>query len=297
MNSTRKGLGKGLDALLGSQAALSEPTDAPESTGDEGAGQRIREMPVEWLQRGQYQPRKDMNPEALEELAASIREQGIMQPIVVRALGHERYEIVAGERRWRAAQMAQLDSIPVIIKDLSDRQTLALALIENIQREDLNAIEEARALVRLQEEFDYSQQEVAQAVGKSRSAVANLMRLTTLQPEVAVLLERGDLEMGHGRALLGLAGIQQIETARIVAGKGLSVRETEALVRRTLKHKQNEQVETPLAADADVSALEDRVSNVLGAAVKINHRTNGKGKLTISYNSLEELEGILEHIN
>ncbi|MCG8614096.1 MAG: ParB/RepB/Spo0J family partition protein [Pseudomonadales bacterium] len=297
MNSTRKGLGKGLDALLGSQAALSEPTDVPESAGEEGAGQRIREMPVEWLQRGQYQPRKDMNPEALEELAASIREQGIMQPIVVRALGHERYEIVAGERRWRAAQMAQLDSIPVIIKDLSDRQTLALALIENIQREDLNAIEEARALVRLQEEFDYSQQEVAQAVGKSRSAVANLMRLTTLQPEVAVLLERGDLEMGHGRALLGLAGIQQVETARIVAGKGLSVRETEALVRRTLKHKQNEQVETPLAADADVSALEDRVSNVLGAAVKINHRTNGKGKLTISYNSLEELEGILEHIN
>ena len=294
MSAKRRGLGRGLDALLGaSEAAMG--VDQIKSGDIPAKEDGLRDLPVQWLVRGAYQPRQDMNQEALEELADSIREQGIMSPILVRALGEERFEIVAGERRWRAAQLAGLSTVPVIIKHLSDQDTLALALIENIQREDLNAMEEAKALVRLQEEFNYSQEQVAKAVGKSRSAVANLMRLSALQKDVATMLERGDIEMGHGRALLGLSGRQQIETARVVAGKGLSVRDTEALVRRTLKHQQSP--EAPASSDPDISRLEQQVSMLLGAGVKITHRGSGKGKMTINYNSVEELEGILAHIN
>ncbi|PCH51859.1 MAG: chromosome partitioning protein ParB [Cellvibrionales bacterium] len=290
MKVKRKGLGKGLDALLGfnEEEVDSQGTAQPET--DTG----LKELPIEWLARGRYQPRQDINSEALEELANSIREQGIMQPILVRELNRDSYEIVAGERRWRAAQIVGLSTVPVLIKKLSDQDTLAIGLIENIQRENLNAMEEARALSRLQEEFGYTQEQVAKAVGKSRSAVANLMRLTTLQSDVAIMLERGDLEMGHGRALLALSGQQQVETARVVAGKGLSVRDTEALVRRTLKHR--ESPGSTIASDPDITRLEQRVSVLLGAGVKIAHRSGGKGKMTINYNSLEELEGILEHI-
>ena len=218
MNTKRKGLGKGLGALLGasevSQAStqgevLSREPDVAETT----AQHSLKEIPVEYLARGRYQPRRDMDQEELRELAGSIQEHGIMQPVIARRLDKDRYEIVAGERRWRAAQIAGLATVPVLVRELSDRDTLAIALIENIQREDLNVMEEAKALTRLQEEFGFTQEEVAKAVGKSRSAVANLMRLNGLQPEVIVLLERGDLEMGHGRALLALADRQQVETA------------------------------------------------------------------------------------
>ncbi len=290
MNTKRKGLGKGLDALLG----LGEDSVGTENTAELNSNKGLKDLPIEWLARGRYQPRQDMNREALEELADSIREQGIMQPILARQLEQDNYEIVAGERRWRAAQLAGLNTVPVLIRDLSDQDALAIALIENIQRENLNAMEEAKALIRLQEEFAYTQEQVAKAVGKSRSAVANLIRLNSLQNDVAVMLERGDLEMGHGRALLALNGQQQIETARMVASKGLSVRDTEVLVRRTLKHK--ESPDTKTSNDPDIARLEQQVSVLLGAGVKIAHQIGGKGKMTITYNSVEELEGILEHI-
>ena len=288
MNTKRKGLGKGLGALLGasevSQAstqgeALSREPDVAETT----AQHSLKEIPVEYLARGRYQPRRDMDQEELRELAGSIQEHGIMQPVIARRLDKDRYEIVAGERRWRAAQIAGLATVPVLVRELSDRDTLAIALIENIQREDLNVMEEAKALTRLQEEFGFTQEEVAK-----------LMRLNGLQPEVIVLLERGDLEMGHGRALLALADRQQVETARMVAGKGLSVRDTEALVRKILNRRQVP--ESATSTDPDIAHLEQKISELLGASVKINHRINGKGKLTISYNSSEELDGILAHL-
>ena len=299
MSGKKKGLGKGLDALLGGElgAPLVEQIIEyrVENSSEQNNGAGLKELPVEFLQRGQYQPRKDMNPAALDELAESIRRQGIMQPIMVRALlGKDSYEIVAGERRWRAAQMAGLSTVPVIVKVISDEDAIALALIENIQREDLNAMEEALALTRLQEEFGYTQTEVAEAVGKPRSTVANLMRLTALQPEVALLLERGDIDMGHGRALLGLGGEHQLEVARIVVGKDLTVRQTEALVRQW----QNKQ-QTPTAVPAknpDIQRLEQKLSEQLGAGVIIQHGGSGKGKMVIRYNSLDELDGILTHI-
>ncbi len=298
MNTKRKGLGKGLGALLGA-SETGEPAvpDLPATeSADELASdkQSLREIPVEYLVRGRYQPRRDMDQEVLQELADSIREHGIMQPVIVRQLDRNSYEIVAGERRWRAAQLAGLATVPVVVRELSDRDTLAMALIENIQREDLNVMEEAKALARLQEEFGFTQEQVAKSVGKSRSAVANLMRLNGLQPDVIILLERGDLEMGHGRALLALSDRQQVETARMIAGKGLSVRDTEALVRKTLNYKQSP--ESVTRQDPDIAHLEQKVSELLGAGVKISHRSNGKGKLTINYNSSEELEGILAHI-
>ncbi len=295
MNGKRKGLGKGLDALLGLKE---EGSEKPLSMGGSDGARQLQDLPIEWLQRGQYQPRQEMNQDALQELADSIREQGIMQPILVRVLGSGRYEIVAGERRWRAAQLAGLDTVPAIVKTLSDKETLAIALIENIQRENLNAIEEARALVRLQEEFGYSQQQVATAVGKSRPAVANLMRLTALEKDVVIMLERGDLEMGHGRALLALSGLQQIEAARVVVGRALSVRDTEVLVRNRLKPggPPDAPADNTARRDPDIRILEQKVSELLGAGVQIAHRTNGRGKLTITYTSVEELEGILGHI-
>lgn len=294
MSGKKKGLGKGLDALLGGEMGAPLAEQSTESSSEQSSVQGLKELPVEFLQRGQYQPRKDMNPAALDELAESIRRQGIMQPIMVRPLSKDRYEIVAGERRWRAAQLAGLDAVPVIVKTISDEDTIALALIENIQREDLNAMEEALALTRLQQEFGYSQKEVAEAVGKPRSTVANLMRLTALHPEVAVLLERGDIDMGHGRALLGLEGLSQLEVARLVVGKGLTVRQTEALVRKWQNGEQAP-VQAP-ERNQDIQRLEQKLSEQLGAGVAIQHGSGGKGKMVIRYNSLDELDGILTHI-
>lgn len=294
MSGKKKGLGKGLDALLGGELGAPVAQEQAEVSSKEVSVQGLKELPVEFLRRGQYQPRKDMNPAALDELAESIRRQGIMQPIMVRPLAQDSYEIIAGERRWRAAQLAGLAAVPVIVKAISDEDAIALALIENIQREDLNAMEEALALTRLQKEFGYTQIEVAEAVGKPRSTVANLMRLTALEPEVALLLERGDIDMGHGRALLGLEGVNQLEVAKIVVGKDLTVRQTEALIRQW-----QAQQKTPAVTaikNPDIQRLEQKLSDQLGAGVVIQHGGSGKGKMVIRYNSLDELDGILTHI-
>ncbi len=289
MSGGRKGLGRGLEALLGSGAkdvgTVTASVSAPET--------EYRTLPIDRLRRGRYQPRRDMDPEALEQLAESIRHQGLMQPLVVRRLEGDDYEIIAGERRWRAAQMAGLHEVPVLLKVVDDETALALALIENIQREDLNAMEEAIALVRLQDEFGLNQQQVAIAVGKSRAAVANLMRLVKLAPEVQELLARGDLEMGHARALLSLAQSDQLVAARRVVAGGLTVRQTEALAR---KWQAPETTSAPVRQDPDIARLEEDLSNRLGAAVDLRHGNSGSGRLVIHYTSLEVLEGILERI-
>ena len=299
MSARKRGLGRGLDALLKSGAEIPQAQNgqtAEAVAGDDRAA--LKELPVEFLQRGKYQPRRDMDPDSLQELADSIRAQGVMQPIVVRRIADKRYEIIAGERRWRAAQLAGLETVPAVIKDVSDEAAIAMALIENIQREDLNPIEEAVAMQRLQREFNLTQQEVARAVGKSRSTVANLMRLMALQEDVRLLLERGDLEMGHARALLALEGSAQSQAARTVVGKGFSVRQTEELVRRLQREAQS----APVAArntvqDPDIRRLQEDLSQKLGASVQIQHGARGKGKLVLSYNSLDELDGILQHIH
>ena len=292
MSVRKKGLGRGLDALLGAGNA-NQPTG--NAAADSQEHHLLKQLPVDLIQRGKYQPRRDIDPESLQELAESIRAQGIMQPIVVRPISDRKYEIIAGERRWRAAQIAGLDQVPAVIRDVSDEAAIAMALIENIQREDLNPIEEAVSLQRLQQEFDLTQQEVADAVGKSRSTIANLLRLMSLQEDVRLLLERGDMEMGHARALLGLDGMQQSQAARTVVGKGLSVRQTEALV-RTLLARQDVPLPTRAQLDPNIRQLQDDLSQKLGARVQIQHSAKGKGKLVLSYNSLDELDGILAHI-
>ncbi len=295
MSGKRKGLGRGLDALLGGSMETSSSAGGDhESGGASGSEGDLKNLPVEFLQRGQFQPRRDMHPEALEELADSIRNQGIMQPIVVRPVGEQRYEIIAGERRWRAAQMAGLDQVPTLIKDVPDEAAIAMALIENIQREDLNPIEEAGALMRLQKDFGLTQQEVASAVGKSRATVANLMRLLALEEDTRLLLERGDIEMGHARALLSLEGDRQVEAARTVAGKGLTVRQTEALVTRLLKEGG---APRPARKSADILNLQERVAEQVGLPVSVQHSASGKGKVSFNYSKLEELEGLLERLN
>jgi len=256
--------------------------------------QQLRELPVDLIQRGKYQPRRDMEPGSLQELADSIKAQGVMQPIVVRPISPEKYEIIAGERRWRATQLAGLDSIPAVVRDVPDEAAIAMALIENIQREDLNPVEEALALQRLQSEFELTQQEVAQAVGKSRSTVANLLRLLSLQEDVRRMLEHGDLEMGHARALLALEGGEQSHAASQVVAKGLSVRQAEALVRHIQSSR--EKPEQSRDIDPNIRHLQDDLSQRLGAKVLIQHSAKGKGKLILSYNSLDELDGILGHI-
>ena len=301
----KRGLGRGLGALLeGAQLAVDiqtfqeEPVifDTPPLGDIESDGYQ-KELPVEFLQPGKFQPRKDMAQDSLEELAASIRQQGVMQPIVVRVIGKDRYEIIAGERRWRAAQLATLEKIPVIVRNVSDETAIAMALIENIQREDLNPMEEAVALRRLKDEFDLTQQEVADAVGKSRTTVTNLLRLMTLKSEVKKFLEHGDIEMGHARALLGLTdGYQQLEAANIIVSKGLSVRQTEALVRKMLQDKQVDSNNSTQKKNPDTINLEETLSKKVGAIISIRHTAKGKGKLVINYNSLDELDGILEHI-
>ncbi|TNE77717.1 MAG: ParB/RepB/Spo0J family partition protein [Gammaproteobacteria bacterium] len=286
----RKGLGRGLDALLGVEEE--QQTDAPSENRE-----RLKELPVEFMCRGKYQPRRDMHPEALEELANSIRAQGVMQPIVVRPLAVDSYEIIAGERRWRAAQLAGLETIPAVIKDVSDESAMAMALIENIQREDLNAMEEAQALNRLQQEFGLTQQQIAQAVGKSRSSVANFLRLMSLADEVQKLLEHGDLEMGHAKVLLALEGAMQVEAARQTVARGMTVRQTEALVRRMLQQQaQPEKMEAEKKVDPDIRQLQEKLGDQLGVPVFIEHSAKGKGRLVLKYNSVDELEGILEHI-
>ena len=285
----KRGLNRGLQALL--QGAGSLDVDLTQTQTDSKDG--LQDIPIEWMQRGAYQPRRDIDPDALEELAASIRVHGIMQPIVVRSVGIDRYEIIAGERRWRAAQLAQLDSVPALIKEVPDEAAIAMALIENIQREDLNAIEEAFALQRLQSEFELTQQEVAHAVGKSRSAIANLLRLLQLSEPVRLMLERGDLEMGHARSLLTLEGELQLQLAREVVAKGLSVRQTEELVR---KAQQTPHIIDKKEVNPDTKSLQNRLSESLGAEVSVLQSAKGKGKLTIAYDTLDQLDGIIARL-
>jgi len=293
MVAKRQSLGKGLDALLGfaEDVTADQELAIDENKPSDGA---LKQIPVEFLQRGEYQPRREFNPDSLQELADSIASQGLIQPIVVREIAQNKYEIIAGERRWRAAQLAGLDTIPAMLREISDQTTIAMALIENIQREDINAIEESQALIRLQDEFNLTQQQVAQAVGKSRSAVTNLMRLATLQPLVQQQLERGDIELGHAKCLLALEGETQVSAARTVASEGLTVRQTEVLVKKLQSPSLGKKsITTP---NQDIVNLQTELSEKLGAAVKIQHGSRGSGKLTISYNSVDELDGILGHL-
>lgn len=295
MSVKKRGLGRGLEALLGGAREI--------ELGDEdgiagvSAQESVSSLPLDLIQRGRYQPRRDFDPDSLRELADSIAAQGVIQPIVVRPIGEGRYEIVAGERRWRASQQAGLREIPVVVRDVDEQAAIAIALIENIQRADLNPLEEAEALARLLTEFGLTHQQVAEAVGKSRTTVTNLLRLLELNDEVKGYLRGGRLEMGHARALLGLRGPQQSRAAGEVVARGLSVRETERRVRRL----QLEGEETPRALprvepDPDVRRLQDDLTDRLGARVLIQQGRRGAGRLVIAYNSLDELDGILGHI-
>ncbi len=296
MAKKHRGLGRGLDALLGSSPVVSATTkESEENSPSTPEDSNFKNLPVDLIQRGKYQPRIDMNQEALEELANSIKAQGVVQPIVVRPINDDKYEIIAGERRWRATQLAGLDTIPVIVRDVPDEAAIAMALIENIQREELTPIEEAAALQRLIEEFDMTHMQAAEAVGRSRVAVTNLLRLLQLSDDVKRMLGNGDLEMGHARALLALEGAEQIKAAHQVSAKGLSVRETEKLVKRIINGFETTEKQA-LAENPDVVNLQGKLSETLGAKVKITHRNSGKGKLEIQYNSLDELDGILAHI-
>ena len=286
MSVKKRGLGRGLDALLTSNRTSNSDTATTTASA-------LQQLPVEFLVPGKYQPRKDMSQEALEDLASSIRAQGVIQPIVVRPLAKNKFEIIAGERRWRASQLAGQDKIPAMVRELPDEAAIAMALIENIQREDLNPIEEAVALQRLQQEFELTQQQVADAVGKSRVTITNLLRLIALPEEIKTLLSHGDLEMGHARALLGLPLEQQVEAARHVVARGLTVRQTEALVRQWLSAKP---APVKAKADPDISRLEQKLAERLGSPVQIKHGSKGKGQLVIRYNSLDELQGVLAHI-
>ncbi len=296
MAGKRKGLGTGLDALLSGEARRNPAGKATDSTqaGSGSSNTGLKELPVDLLHAGEMQPRIDMRPEALQELADSIKSQGIAQAILVRPGKNGTYEIVAGERRWRAAQLAGLDKVPAVIRDLDDAQAAALALIENMQREDLNPMEESRGLFKLKQKTECTHQELAEMVGRSRAAVSNLMRLMELERDVQKMLESRELEMGHARALLGLSGREQIRAARDVVAKGLSVRATERLVQSLAKPKPAKK--PARTVDNDVRRLENELSEKLGTRVTFQQGSGGKGKLLIPYNSLEELDGILEHI-
>ncbi|MFK7915494.1 MAG: ParB/RepB/Spo0J family partition protein [Pseudomonadales bacterium] len=288
---SKKRLGRGLDALL--SAAAPEP--AADEAGTETAGANLAEVPVEKISRSRFQPRREFDEEALAELAASIKAQGLMQRVVVRARPGGMFELIAGERRWRASQLAGLQAIPVVVKDATDEQASAMALIENIQREDLNPLEEAMALDRLREEFELTQQQIADTVGKSRVAVANLLRLLNLSPKVRTMLANGDLEMGHARALLSLESFDQERAALEVIERALSVRQTEALVRK-MQAPKAPAPQKAAAKSGDILTLERDLSEKIGAPVAINQDGAGKGSLTIRYSSLEELEGVLNHL-
>jgi len=296
MTARKKRLGRGLDALL------SKPFAETMAVAGVQSSEGLQQIPVDLLRRGQYQPRIDIRQDTLEDLAESIRAQGVVQPIIARPLGKDgnvqRYEIVAGERRWRAAQMAGLEAIPAIVRDVPDETAIAIALIENIQREDLNPLEESRALDQLIREFNLTHAEAAKAVGRSRAAVSNLLRLQDLSDKVKPMLEARQLEMGHARALLSISNaVQQHDAARQVVKKGMSVRETERLVRRMLDNTGKKQPVKPASSgDADIRRLEVEISEKLGAKVRIDHTKKGSGKLVIGYHNLDELDGILKHI-
>ena len=292
----KTGLKRGLDALLTKPKAAQKSVPQADAKTDQvlESGDELKSLPVEFIQPGKYQPRKDMTDEGLQELADSIRVQGVIQPIVIRPLDKaDSYEIIAGERRWRAAQRAELAEVPVIIKKVEDNAAIAMSLIENIQREDLNAIEEAVALQRLKDEFELTHQEVADAVGKSRTTVTNIMRLLSLSDSVRRMIEHGDLEMGHGRTLLALPLEQQSTVAKQVADKSLSVRETEKLVQRLLNPAKKVAKTTK---SADIKHLERNLSEYLGSPADVQHQKNGKGKVVLQYSNLEELDGILAKI-
>ena len=298
MTPKKRGLGKGLEALLGTSSAVRQKqilddmqADEAHSRSEEQQGE-LRKLPLSWLKPGKYQPRKDMSQEALEELASSIRAQGVIQPIVVRQLDAQSFEIIAGERRWRACQLVRLETVPCLVKNVADNAAVAIALIENIQREDLNAIEEAAALQRLMQEFELTHQEVAEAVGKSRSTVSNLLRLNLLNEDVKRLVEHGDLEMGHARALLALNGVVQTELARQVAQKGMTVRDTEKIVQRLLAPREERAVQAP---QPDLLRWENDVSKRLGIAAKFVAAGKEKGKLVLSFQNQDELQKILQH--
>jgi ParB family chromosome partitioning protein len=285
----KKRLGRGLGSLIGSFEQVTEISDKDRSNG-------FRELDIDQIQRGKYQPRQHFDQQALQELADSISAQGIIQPIVVRPDGNH-YELIAGERRWRAAQLAGLQKIPVVIRELDSRSAAAIALIENIQREDLNPLEESQAFMRLIEEFDLTHQQVADSVGRSRASVSNLLRLLDLADPVKDQVNRGLLDMGHARALLALIRHDQIEVAAIVVNRGLSVRETEALVKKTLSGLGVNKVQPVQAKDPDISRLETRISEKLGAGVQVKTRKKGAGELVISFHSSDELDGILSHFD
>jgi ParB family chromosome partitioning protein len=295
MAAKKRGLGRGLDELLGISTPAAE--SAAVTKGEESSSQGdLRNLPVDVIQKGRYQPRHEIAQEALQELADSIRAQGVVQPVVVRPMPEDpaKYELIAGERRWRAAQLAGLHEIPAVIRDVPDQAAMAMGLIENIQREELNPIEEAAALQRLIEEFGLTHQQTAEAVGRSRAAVSNLLRLLTLEPKVKLMLEERQLEMGHARALLALLGSTQVKAAEQVFARGLSVRETEHLVRKLQQPAKPKKASQQL--DPDVRRFQDELSEKLAAKVQIQHSSKGKGKMTIFYNSLDELDGILDHI-
>jgi ParB family chromosome partitioning protein len=303
MVAKKRGLGRGLDALLGgTQAARKEYSGGElvnsnvSVAGIVHSDNELRDLPVELLQPGKYQPRTDMHADSLQELADSIRSQGVLQPIVVRRIGGDRFEIIAGERRWRAAQIAELHQVPAVIRDVPDEAAIAMALIENIQREDLNPVEEASALQRLIDEFEMTHQQAAEAVGRSRAAVSNLLRLLSLSTEVRKLLENGDLEMGHARAILTLESELQSQVARDIASKGLSVREAEELVRKLRSSEDKPAKPAGKRVDPNIQRLQDDLSEKLGAKVIFQHGNAGRGKVVLHYNSLDELDGILAHI-
>jgi ParB family chromosome partitioning protein len=293
---TKKKLGKGLDALLSRPTKVTSDSQvAQENVATSTATQRVTEIAVAQIKPSPFQPRRVFAPEALDELATSIQHHGVLQPIVVRALPQGGFELIAGERRWRAAQQAGLQTIPVVQRDVSDREASAFALIENIQRENLNVVEEALGLARLRSEFELTQQELAEVVGKSRAAIANSLRLLNLGSVARDLLMEGKLDMGHARALLGLAGTEQDLIAQDVAMKQLSVRQTEALVRK-LSAVSPKQGQRTSDKDGDTALLERRLSDHLGANVRITQRAQGRGELVIKYGNLDELDGVLQRL-
>lgn len=303
MVKKKRGLGRGLNALLGSAAEVNQLTDpkpiptapsVPETT--ELSGDGLRHIAVELIQRGTYQPRVHFEPESLQELAESIKAQGVIQPIVVRPISAGKFELIAGERRWRACQIAGLHEIPAVVKELNDQSAAAISLIENIQRENLNPLEESRALQRLIDEFEMTHQQVAEAVSRSRASVTNLLRLKDLNEDVKLLVDERKIDMGHARALLALSGAEQSMLANKAADQGWSVRETEKQVKRQL-NPAPKVTESSASIDPDIKRLQEQVSERLGAAVNVQHKSNGKGKLVINYTSLDELDGILAKIH
>ena len=298
----KKGLGRGIDALLGGSHSMNALNEAHNAELDKNPAGQLTMLARDVLQAGKYQPRSHMDETALNELADSIKEQGLMQPIIVRSIGNERYEIIAGERRYRAAGIAGLTEVPVLIKEVDDKNALSLALIENIQREDLNAIEEAQGLQRLIREFDYTHETCAQAIGRSRSAVSNLLRLLNLAQPVQTMLLAGDVEMGHARALLSLDAAQQIILAQEIANKRLSVRDTEKRVQQIQTQiqkgegEQNQHTAKNRAISGDIKSLQEKLSDALGAQVEIKMGAKNKGKMTIAFGNLDVLDGIITKI-